>query len=323
MILLHKDSRSRYNRSPTAPRSGHDRASIVPSILDQRPSDEVEEERRRFRDERAPIWLWMRHDRAPIGPRSRIDRGSSWGVIHCPMEIKSSGQSQLQDQTAPRSWWRFSLIDRPPSDGDQAIQGGPRIAQVRENREISQPSDEASSDKVVIKSRWRSAVRWKSMLLWVHVASIAHTITWWDLVRPIEGWCLPATPRVIHPTSHLNHFKRTCCNENRVNSGPRDLRYPDRIRRRLGRHAFCTGKNVWEHSPTRRKDWEILQLNWGEAQIWVCVTGPPLLPRAHYTRGPSICKPTCHVAPTQAPTWTRVVDNMLYLHHKTWFFMHI
>ena len=41
--------------------------------------------------------------------------------------------------------------------------------------------------------------------------------------------------------------------EDRVNSGPRDHRRSDRIRRPVSCHASCTGKTVWEHSPTRRK----------------------------------------------------------------------
>ena len=78
---------SLQKRASIAARSGYDRASIVPSILDQRPSDEVKDECRRFRDERAPLWRWMRHDRTLIGPRSRVDRGSSLITIHRPMAI--------------------------------------------------------------------------------------------------------------------------------------------------------------------------------------------------------------------------------------------
>ena len=55
-ILLPKEPRSWHNRTPIVPRSGYDRVSIVPSILDQMPSDEVEERRPRFRDARAPFW---------------------------------------------------------------------------------------------------------------------------------------------------------------------------------------------------------------------------------------------------------------------------
>ena len=43
-------------RALIAPRSGYDRVSIVPSILDQMSSDEVEDRRLRFRDSRAPLW---------------------------------------------------------------------------------------------------------------------------------------------------------------------------------------------------------------------------------------------------------------------------
>ena len=76
-------------------------------------------------------------------------------------------------------------------------------------------------------------------------------------------------PRVAHPTSHLNHFKLTCCNEDRVDSGPRDLHRPDRIRR-----PDRTGKTVWEHSPTRRKSWEVMRLNRGAQLSTNCVTAP-------------------------------------------------
>ena len=41
------------------------------------------------------IWGWMPHDRAMIEPRSRVDRGSSWGTIHCLMGSGKSGGHDL------------------------------------------------------------------------------------------------------------------------------------------------------------------------------------------------------------------------------------
>ena len=58
--LFLNEPQFRFKKSPDrgtiGPRSRRDRATIVPSILDQRPSDEVEDECRRFRDEKAPLW---------------------------------------------------------------------------------------------------------------------------------------------------------------------------------------------------------------------------------------------------------------------------
>ena len=82
-----------------------------------------------------------------------------------------------------------------------------------------------------------------------------------------------------------------------MDSGPRDLRCPDRIRRPVGRHASCTGKNVWEHSPTRRKGWEIMLLNRGAQSLANCVTAPLSYLGPTIPVGPPAAVPTCHVAP--------------------------
>ena len=66
------------------------------------------------------------------------------------------------------------------------------------------------------------------------------------------------------------------------------------------------GKTVWEHSPTRRKEWEITRIN-REAQLsFNCVTAPPLLPGSHYARGPPHANPS-HATwrPSRASAWTR------------------
>ena len=51
------------------------------------------------------------------------------------------------------------------------------------------------------------------------------------------------------------------------------------------------GKTVWEHSPTRRKIWEISQLNWGAPLTNNCVTAPQLLPRPTLRVGPPLANP--------------------------------
>ena len=85
-----------------------------------------------------------------------------------------------------------------------------------------------------------------------------------------------------------------------MDSGPRDLRRPDRIRRLVGRHASCTGKNHVGLCPTRRKYLERTRLNWGAQSLANCVTAPLSYP------GPTIPPPaTWHL--TRAPTWTRMV----------------
>ena len=79
--------------------------------------------------------------------------------------------------------------------------------------------------------------------------------------------------------------------DDRVDSGPRDCRRPDRIRRPVSCHASCTGKTVWEHSPTRRKEKKILRINRGVNSPINCLY--PLSYRTHTWR------------PTRAPTWPR------------------
>ena len=82
-----------------------------------------------------------------------------------------------------------------------------------------------------------------------------------------------------------------------MDSGPCDLRHPDRIRRPLGRHASCIGKTVWEHSPTPRKYWEITRLNRGAQMCVNCVTAPLSYQGPTVPMGPPTAVPTCHVAP--------------------------
>ena len=77
----------------------------------------------------------------------------------------------------------------------------------------------------------------------------------------------------------------------RVDSGPRDHRRSDRIRRPVSCHASCTGKIVWEHSPTRRKETKMMRINRGENSPINCHFPP-------YYR-------TCTWRPTRVPTWPR------------------
>ena len=61
-------------------------------------------------------------------------------------------------------------------------------------------------------------------------------------------------------------FPPRAWSDDRVDSGPRDRRLAiraDRIWRLLCRHASCTGKTVREHSPTRRKEREMMRINRG------------------------------------------------------------
>ena len=76
-----------------------------------------------------------------------------------------------------------------------------------------------------------------------------------------------------------------------MDSGPRDRSRPDRIRRPIGRHASCTGKTVWEDSPTRRKEKQMIRINRGMNSPINC----------HYP----LYYSTCTWRPTRAPTWPR------------------
>ena len=84
-----------------------------------------------------------------------------------------------------------------------------------------------------------------------------------------------------------------------MDSGPRDLRHPDLIRRPLGHHTSYTSKTVCEHSSTRRKSWEVMRLNRGAQLSTNCITtplsyqgptipmGPPYANHPHATWRPS------------------------------------
>ena len=50
-------------------------------------------------------------------------------------------------------------------------------------------------------------------------------------------------------------------------------------------------KTMWEHSPTRRKTWEISRLNRGAPLINNCVTAPQLLPGLTMPVGPPLANP--------------------------------
>ena len=87
-----------------------------------------------------------------------------------------------------------------------------------------------------------------------------------------------------------------------------NLHQRPRIRRSLGCHLSCKGKNVWEHSPTQVKDWEITRLNRGGANVSQLRYRPPSLTRAPlYPWALQLPSPPATWRPTRAPTWTRVV----------------
>ena len=71
-------------------------------------------------------------------------------------------------------------------------------------------------------------------------------------------------------------------------------------------HVTCNIKIPWEHSPTWNKNVEVARLNRGAHGLYQLRYRPPILPRLHYTHGPSLCKPSTW-RPTRAPTWTHVV----------------
>ena len=70
-----------------------------------------------------------------------------------------------------------------------------------------------------------------------------------------------------HPSSgSLKMHIAACLIDDRVDSGPRDLRRSDPIRRPPSRHVSCKkNKIVWEHSPTRIKWRDRTRLNRGVA----------------------------------------------------------
>ena len=83
-----------------------------------------------------------------------------------------------------------------------------------------------------------------------------------------------------------------------MDAGPHD-RCPRReIERTSCLHVTSKRETVWEHSPTRRKYWETLQLNRGAPIYFQLRYRPSMLPGSHYSCGPSTCEPrTRHVAP--------------------------
>ena len=81
-----------------------------------------------------------------------------------------------------------------------------------------------------------------------------------------------------------------------VSTASTNLHHHPCVRRSLGCHVSCKGKNVWEHSPTQRKDRELSRLNRGHKCEFAL---PPPLSYQGPTIpvGPSYASPTCHVAP--------------------------
>ena len=86
-----------------------------------------------------------------------------------------------------------------------------------------------------------------------------------------------------------------------MDSGRRDHSRPDRIRRPVSCHASCTGKIVWEHSPTRRKYREKSRLNRG-APFLFSVTVPHCYQGSTILVGPPLANPhTPHGTPHGRP----------------------
>ena len=76
-----------------------------------------------------------------------------------------------------------------------------------------------------------------------------------------------------------------------MDSGPRDLRRSDPIRRPPSCHVACKVRTVWEHSPTWKKERGRTRLNRGEDS--------PI----NYHNISSLLRDTWR--PTRAPTWPR------------------
>ena len=83
----------------------------------------------------------------------------------------------------------------------------------------------------------------------------------------------------------------TCLIDDRVDSGPRDLRYLDKIRRLPRVHVTCKKVRRVGHSPTRKKWRDTARLNRGVDSPINVVTVPSI---GTYTW-----------RPTRAPTWPR------------------
>ena len=88
----------------------------------------------------------------------------------------------------------------------------------------------------------------------------------------------------------LKRFFSTCFDEDRVDSGPRDRRPLREIQRTPCLHVTCKTEIVWEHSPTRRKYWEILHLNRAAPLFKHRVTVPQCYQGSTIPVGPP---PTC------------------------------
>ena len=84
--------------------------------------------------------------------------------------------------------------------------------------------------------------------------------------------------------------------DDRVDSGPRDLRRFDEIRRSRYVHLTCKGKTPRDFSPTRRKKKRRARLNIG-TRYRICVTAPNYLPGPTIPVGPLFATPSPRGAP--------------------------
>ena len=97
---------------------------------------------------------------------------------------------------------------------------------------------------------------------------------------------------------HLNFNMRTCLIDDCVDSGPRDLRHPDRIRRLRCRHVACKRKMCGNIVPHGKKK--------GRCQAYIPGRFNAIaLPPKYYYQGPLsrgcfTCQPSYHVAPDEA-----------------------
>ena len=213
-------------------------------------------------------WPWFRfnrsHDRATIRPWSDHDRATIGRRSWCWCSI----DRRLMKWEGSIVWFRaeggWSLLDR----GAIAVRSRfDRTAIVEFFHEPSKPSDREESPPPAVRSMKIAiamrSVWWRSRSSWQIAMS---SIRWRSRsVRWRSNLSEPSTFRPIRSmSSSLKLRLSTCCDFDRVDSGPRDRRLVIAFDDRDASASPATEKRVG-HSPTRRKIPTLVSLKCG---VW-------------------------------------------------------
>ena len=180
------------------------------------------------------------HDRAMIGPRSR-----SWSVVDCsPIDWRrlrhvnsliAARSRRDRGSIGPRSWNSYTKsLNRPMGSSWMNDHDSPIPCAAITMRVLCQPSNR---DRLSMKISRPIAINSRPSI-----------DADWELLR-----MPPGARYIVRLSSLMSPFCARDGFDDRVDSGLRDRSRLDCIRRPISCHASCTGKTVWEHSPTRRK----------------------------------------------------------------------